>query len=123
MDEGYIAKRITQLRLKKGVSARSMSLSIGQNPVYINNIESGKALPSVLGLLYICDYLQITPMEFFDVLNELSNISVAMVQMAFAADRNRLIEREAYWESVKRVNEQINVLLHQMLLREEEQNE
>ncbi len=70
MDEGYIAKRITQLRLKKGVSARSMSLSIGQNPVYINNIESGKALPSVLGLLYICDYLQITPMEFFDEDNQ-----------------------------------------------------
>lgn len=70
MDEGYIAKRITQLRLKKGVSARSMSLSIGQNPVYINNIESGKALPSVLGLLYICDYLQITPMEFFDEENQ-----------------------------------------------------
>ena len=70
MDEGYIAKRITQLRLKKGVSARNMSLSIGQNPVYINNIESGKALPSVLGLLYICDYLQITPMEFFDEENQ-----------------------------------------------------
>ena len=70
MDEGYIAKRITQLRLKKGVSARSMSLSIGQNPVYINNIESGKALPSVLGLLYICDYLEITPMEFFDEDNQ-----------------------------------------------------
>ena len=70
MDEGYIAKRITQLRLKKGVSARSMSLSIGQNPVYINNIESGKALPSVLGLLYICDYLQITLKEFFDEENQ-----------------------------------------------------
>lgn len=70
MDESFIAKRITQLRLKKGVSARSMSLSIGQNPVYINNIESGKALPSVLGLLYICDYLEITPMEFFDEDNQ-----------------------------------------------------
>ena len=70
MDESFIAKRITQLRLKKGVSARSMSLSIGQNPVYINNIESGKALPSVLGLFYICDYFHITPMEFFDEKNQ-----------------------------------------------------
>lgn len=70
MDEGYIAKRITQLRLKKGVSARSMSLSIGQNPVYINNIESGKALPSLMGLFYICDYLEITPTEFFDEKNQ-----------------------------------------------------
>ena len=50
MDESFIAKRISQLRIKKGVSARNMSLSIGQNPVYINNIESGKALPSIMGL-------------------------------------------------------------------------
>ena len=70
MDEDFIAKRITQLRLKKGVSARKMSISIGQNPVYINNIESGKSLPSLSGLLYICDYLEITPLEFFDTENQ-----------------------------------------------------
>ena len=68
-DEGFIAKRITQLRLKAGVSARSMSLTIGQNPVYINNIESGKSLPSVMGLIYICDFFHITPKEFFDADN------------------------------------------------------
>ena len=70
MDEDFIAKRITQLRLKKGVSARKMSIPIGQNPVYINNIESGKSLPSLSGLLYICDYLEITPLEFFDTENQ-----------------------------------------------------
>lgn len=70
MDDDFIAKRVTQLRLKKGVSARSMSLSIGQNPVYINNIESGKALPSLSGLFYICDYFKITPLEFFDADNQ-----------------------------------------------------
>lgn len=70
MDESFISKRITQLRLKKGISARSLSLSIGQNPVYINNIESGKALPSMMGLFYICDYLKITPTEFFDEDNQ-----------------------------------------------------
>lgn len=70
MDDDFIAKRVTQLRLKKGVSARSMSLSIGQNPVYINNIESGKALPSLSGLFYICDYFKITPLDFFDADNQ-----------------------------------------------------
>lgn len=70
MEDDFIAKRVTQLRLKKGVSARSMSLSIGQNPVYINNIESGKALPSLSGLFYICDYFKITPLEFFDADNQ-----------------------------------------------------
>ena len=70
MEDDFIAKRVTQLRLKKGVSARSMSLSIGQNPVYINNIESGKALPSLSGLFYICDYFKITPLDFFDADNQ-----------------------------------------------------
>ena len=39
--------RLAKLRTKKGVSARDMSLSIGQNAEYINNIETGKALPSM----------------------------------------------------------------------------
>lgn len=43
MDKSFFATRLTTLREKKGVSARDMSLSIGQNPGYINNIESGKA--------------------------------------------------------------------------------
>lgn len=43
-----------------------MSLSIGQNPGYINNIENGKAFPSLQGFFYICEYLNITPQEFFD---------------------------------------------------------
>ena len=40
---------------------------MGQNPGYINNIESGKSMPSLTGIFYICDYLGITPSEFFDM--------------------------------------------------------
>lgn len=43
-----------------------MSLSIGQNAGYISRIESGKALPSMSAFLFICDFLKITPSEFFD---------------------------------------------------------
>lgn len=67
MDEKNFSLRLAQLREKKGVSARDMSLSMGQNPGYINNIESGKSLPSLQGFFYICDYLGITPSEFFDL--------------------------------------------------------
>ena len=67
MDEKDFSLRLAQLREKKGVSARDMSLSIGQNPGYINNIESGKSMPSLSGIFYICDYLGITPSEFFDL--------------------------------------------------------
>lgn len=66
MNEEKFANRLSQLRLKKGVSARDMSLSIGQNPGYINNIETGKALPSMSNFFYICEYLEITPKDFFN---------------------------------------------------------
>lgn len=66
MYENEFAMRLSKLRLQKGVSARDMSLSIGQNAGYINNIETGKALPSMHGFFYICEYLNITPKEFFD---------------------------------------------------------
>lgn len=61
------ALRLAQLRIRKKVSAREMSLSIGMNPGYIQNIESGKASPSMEIFLYICDYLEITPSAFFDL--------------------------------------------------------
>ncbi|HBF15290.1 MAG TPA: XRE family transcriptional regulator [Clostridiales bacterium] len=60
------APRLIKLRMEKGISARDMSLSIGQNPSYINTIESGKALPSMTVFFYICEYLNITPAEFFE---------------------------------------------------------
>ena len=66
MDMNDFSLRLAMLREKKGVSARDMSLSMGQCPGYINNIESGKAMPSLNGLYYICEYLGITPSEFFD---------------------------------------------------------
>ena len=66
MYEEQFSNRLSQLRAQKGVSARDMSLSIGQNPGYINNIETGKAFPSMTNFFYICEYLDITPKDFFD---------------------------------------------------------
>ena len=64
MEEKDIALRLAQLREKKGVSARDMSLSIGQNENYINSIENGKSKPSLDGVFYICEYLGVTPSEY-----------------------------------------------------------
>lgn len=63
-DEKF-AKRLTQLRLAKGVSAREMSLALGQSNSYINRIENGKSLPSMTVFFYICEYLGVTPQQFF----------------------------------------------------------
>lgn len=65
MKEEFI-KRLVKLRMDRGVSARDMSLSLGQNHGYITSIENGNALPSMTGFFYICEYLKVTPAEFFD---------------------------------------------------------
>ncbi len=62
----WIPRRLTELRMQKNVSARDMSLSLGQSPSYIGKIENRHALPSMTGFLYICEYLEITPQEFFN---------------------------------------------------------
>lgn len=66
MFEEFFSRRLAGLREAKKVSAREMSLSIGQNESYINRIENGKAFPSMQGFFYICEYLGITPEEFFN---------------------------------------------------------
>ena len=60
-------KRLAELRLRADVSARDMSLSIGQSESYISNIENGHNLPSMAAFFYICEYLKVTPQEFFDL--------------------------------------------------------
>ena len=66
MEKEHFIHRLTQLRLGKGVSARDMSLSLGQSAGYINNIENGVNLPSMTVFFYICEYFGITPKDFFD---------------------------------------------------------
>lgn len=68
--EKFIRERICNLRAKKKVSARDMSLSIGQSENYINMIENSRSLPSVPLLIYICEYFGISPKEFFDEEND-----------------------------------------------------
>lgn len=88
MDEKDFSLRLAQLREQKGVSARDMSLSMGQNPGYINNIESGKSMPSLSGIFYICDYLGITPSEFFDTETQSpSKVSNIMADLKRLDDR------------------------------------
>ena len=66
MYEDFFAERLSFLRAQKNVSAREMSLAIGQNGSYINRIENKLAFPSMQAFFYICEYLEISPAEFFD---------------------------------------------------------
>ncbi len=75
MTSEYIRERITQLRMQKGVSEYKMSYDLGHSRGYINNISSGKTLPSMAEFLVICDYFDITPAQFFQA--DVSNPNAA----------------------------------------------
>ena len=94
MTEKEFSSRLVKLREEKGVSARDMSLSMGQNPGYINNIENGKSMPSLSGIFYICEYLGITPKDFFDV-----------------EKSNTIKSNELYFTAQKLDKEQLEILI------------
>ncbi|OUO38873.1 helix-turn-helix transcriptional regulator [Flavonifractor sp. An306] len=90
MDSGYIAHRITQLRMARNISEYQMSLELGHSKSYIQSITSGKSLPSSQELFNIADYFDMSMSEFFDEGNVLS----PTVQKAINAIR-KLNEQDA----------------------------
>jgi len=66
VNEDFVRERITNLRIKKGVSEYQMSYDLGHSRGYVYNISSGKALPPLKEFFAICDYFEITPQQFFD---------------------------------------------------------
>ena len=64
----FVSNRIYELRVKKNLSAKGLSLSLGMSAGYINKIENGKTMPSLDMLFEICLYLNVTPLEFFKTL-------------------------------------------------------
>lgn len=69
MEPKYISQRITELRIKKGIAEHRMSLDLGHSRSYMQSISSGRALPSLTEFLAICDYLGVSPKDFFDETN------------------------------------------------------
>ena len=66
MTAEFVRDRITQLRIQKGVSEYKMSYDLGHSQSYIHNISSGKTLPSMTEFFAICDYFEVSPVEFFN---------------------------------------------------------
>ena len=65
MTVDFIRNRITELRLQKNVSEYKMSYDLGHSKGYVQSITSGRAMPSMSEFLYICEYFEITPEQFF----------------------------------------------------------
>ena len=103
MDIEFVRERITQLRIQKGVSEYKMSYDLGHSRGYINNISSGKTLPSMTEFFAICDYFHISPMEFFntntqnpklsrEIITTLEQLSEADLKLT-QANINRLLQK------------------------------
>lgn len=91
IDACEFAERLAHLRIQKDVSARDMSLSMGQSPSYINNIENKNALPSMQSFFDICEYLDITPMDFFNFDDEYPLVSNELIKEIQLLDTNQAI--------------------------------
>lgn len=90
MDADFVRERITQLRLQKDVSEYKMSYDLGHSRGYINNISSGKTLPSMTEFFAICDYFEITPVEFFDAKTANPKLSRSVLQLLEQLDEDDL---------------------------------
>ena len=93
MDKMFIKERYASIRNAHNISARKLSLELGQSSEYINQIENGKCLPSIEGLFNFCEYFKIGIAEFFneefkypieykDIINELNKLDkLALTQI------------------------------------------
>ena len=91
------ASRLTEMRMKRNVSAREMSISLGRGAGYINSIESGHVLPSMVMLFEICDYLKVSPKEFFEFTepdtNRLFELRLTDIYKSLGADEREILRR------------------------------
>ena len=90
MDANFVRERITQLRLQKDVSEYKMSYDLGHSRGYINNISSGKTLPSMTEFFAICDYFGISPVEFFDTTTANPKLSKSVLEALEQLDEDDL---------------------------------
>ena len=100
MYEKLFSKRLAELRIQKGVSARDMSLSLGQNPGYIRAIESGSACPAMSRFFSICEYLNVTPQEFFDFNEDHADGINALVNQLDKLDEEQIQTLTAFIKTI-----------------------
>lgn len=105
----FIARRVHELRSKTGITAREMSIELGQNPTYISQIEGKKALPSVPGLIAICTFFDMTPQDFFDEREGQHGILGSIIHEAATLDDSELFILREVARTFNR-NKNMNIL-------------
>lgn len=102
MDEAFIRDRITQLRIAAKKSEREMSLDLGHSGSYINGISSGRIVPSLGEFLYICEYLHVTPEEFFHIESNLSAIKREAIEQITQMDDQAVAALSAFLRQLQK---------------------
>lgn len=90
MNMEFLRNRIAFLRTEKNISARELSLRLGQSVGYINHIEIGTSNPSIEMLFYICEELDVSMNEFFDEENNHPLLVNEIIQLSKKLDKNSL---------------------------------
>lgn len=85
-----LRQRLTDLRLKAGISEYQLSLALGLSKGYIQQISSGKALPSMKHFFDICEYFKISPAEFFDVENKDPQLTKELVDASHSLNAEQM---------------------------------
>lgn len=100
--EDFISNRLANLREQKKISARDMSLSLGLAEGYINHIENKSNMPSMKNLFYICEFLKITPRDFFDDETDAPELIAALIDECKQLDRLSLQGLLTFIQNTKR---------------------
>ena len=90
MDELFVRQRIAFLRTNKGISARELSLRLGQSEGYINAIENGKSNPSIRMLEYICEELGVSMSDFYNEGKQYPELIEEIIKEAKRLDKKSL---------------------------------
>lgn len=101
MDMDFVRKRITELRIQKGISEYRLSYDLGHSKNDIHNIVTRHSQPSVKELLYLIETLGVTP-QFFDERCENLILAKEILDGIKGMDEKDL---EAVLVLVKRLNE------------------
>ncbi len=92
MNEKFIADRITQLRIKKDKSESEMSFDLNFSSSYVNMIARNKNMPSMSAFLTICEYFEVTPVQFFLPEMDADAEAMLMTYIGFSEDEKTVVK-------------------------------
>ncbi|MGN8660830.1 helix-turn-helix transcriptional regulator [Catenibacterium mitsuokai] len=86
------AEKIYRLRIQKGLDARELSLKLGKDENYIEDIETCKYLPFISNVRDICDCLGYSINAFFNKENEKDHLIHEINEELPKCDEDKLLE-------------------------------